>query len=121
VGRVELGFSTGFVLESVHVHPGPTDRRPPRFAALDAITDAVESGAGLPEIVPCCCSRLDASLVLTDRAGAVLAVAARSPADDAAARRRASRVEAIQLGGRCARGHAADARAGRAGAALVSS
>src|SRR3954466_4491906 len=52
------------------------------LAALDAITDAVESGAGLPEIVRAAARALDASLVLTDRMGAVLAVAARSPADE---------------------------------------
>src|SRR6266542_50648 len=51
------------------------------LASLDAITDAVESGAGLPEVVRAAARALDASLVLTDRAGAVLAVAARSPAD----------------------------------------
>src|SRR5213592_381614 len=53
------------------------------LAALDAITDAVESGAGLPEVVRAAARALDASLVLADRAGAVLAVAARSPADEA--------------------------------------
>ncbi len=52
------------------------------LAALDAITDAVESGAGLPEIVRAAARALDASLVLADRTGAVLAVAARSPADE---------------------------------------
>ena len=38
------------------------------LAALDAITDAVESGAGLPEVVRAAARALDASLVLTDRA-----------------------------------------------------
>ena len=52
------------------------------LAALDAITDAVESGAGLPEIVRAAARALDASLVLADRTGAVVAVAARSPADE---------------------------------------
>jgi sugar diacid utilization regulator len=50
--------------------------------ALDGITDAVESGAGLPEVVRAAARALDASLALTDRSGAVLAVAARSPADE---------------------------------------
>jgi sugar diacid utilization regulator len=51
--------------------------------ALDAVTDAVESGAGLPEVVRAAARALDdASLALTDRSGAVLAVAARSPADE---------------------------------------
>src|ERR671929_485593 len=52
------------------------------LSALDTITDAVESGAGLPEVVRAAGPALDASLVLSDRTGAVLAVAARSPADE---------------------------------------
>jgi sugar diacid utilization regulator len=51
--------------------------------ALDAVTDAVESGAGLPEVIRAAARALDdASLALSDRSGAVLAVAARSPADE---------------------------------------
>jgi DNA-binding PucR family transcriptional regulator len=52
--------------------------------ALDAITEAVESGAGLPEIVRAAARALDASLAVTDAWGATLAVAARSPADERA-------------------------------------
>lgn len=52
------------------------------LAALDAITEAVESGAGLPDVVRAAARALEASLVLLDRAGSVLAVAARSPADE---------------------------------------
>src|SRR6185437_11717445 len=50
--------------------------------ALDAISSAVAMGLGLPEVVRAAAKALDASLVLTDRAGAVLAVAARSSADE---------------------------------------
>ncbi len=50
--------------------------------ALDAISGAVAIGQGLPEIVRAAAKALDASLVLADRAGAVLAVAARSSADE---------------------------------------
>jgi sugar diacid utilization regulator len=50
--------------------------------ALDAVTDAVESGAGLPEVVRAAARALDASLALIDRSSAVLAVAALSPADE---------------------------------------
>ena len=67
------------------------------LAALDAITDAVESGAGLPEVVRAAARALDASLVLTDRAGAVLAVAARSPADERSLLDDAPGVEALEL------------------------
>jgi sugar diacid utilization regulator len=58
--------------------------RGPDLAALAAITDAVESGAGLPEVVRAAARALGASLAALDRAGAVLAVAARSPADERA-------------------------------------
>jgi hypothetical protein len=53
--------------------PAPAQRGPAALdlAALDAITDAVESGAGLPAIVRAAARALDASLVLADRTGAV--------------------------------------------------
>jgi DNA-binding PucR family transcriptional regulator len=54
------------------------------LAALDAITEAVESGAGLPEVVRAAGRALDASLAVTDAWGATLAVAARSPAEERA-------------------------------------
>jgi sugar diacid utilization regulator len=52
--------------------------------ALGAITEAVESGRGLPEVVRAAARALDASLVLIDRSSAVLAVAARSSSDERA-------------------------------------
>jgi PucR family transcriptional regulator, purine catabolism regulatory protein len=52
--------------------------------ALGAITDAVESGHGLPEVIRAAARALDASLVLIDRSSSVLAVAARSSADERA-------------------------------------
>ncbi len=52
------------------------------LAALEAITEAVESGAGLPEVVRAAARALDASLAVTDATGATLAVAARSPAEE---------------------------------------
>jgi sugar diacid utilization regulator len=52
--------------------------------ALDAITEAVESGAGLPEVVRAAARALEASLAVTDAWGATLAVAARSPAEERA-------------------------------------
>jgi hypothetical protein len=52
------------------------------LAALDAITEAVESGAGLPEVVRAASRALDASLALIDRSSVVLAVAARSPSEE---------------------------------------
>ncbi|HUR86809.1 MAG TPA: helix-turn-helix domain-containing protein [Solirubrobacteraceae bacterium] len=67
------------------------------LAALDAITDAVESGAGLPDVVRAAAKALEASLVLLDRAGSVLAVAARSPADERSLLDSAPGVETIDL------------------------
>jgi sugar diacid utilization regulator len=49
---------------------------------LDAVTEAVESGAGLPEVVRAAARALEASLAVTDPWGATLAVAARSPAEE---------------------------------------
>jgi sugar diacid utilization regulator len=46
------------------------------------MSDAVESGLGLPEVVRAASRALDASLVLIDRSSSVLAVAARSTADE---------------------------------------
>jgi sugar diacid utilization regulator len=66
--------------------------------ALDAVTDAVESGAGLPEVIRASARALDdASLALTDRSGAVLAVAARSPADERGLMADAAGVEVYDL------------------------
>jgi DNA-binding PucR family transcriptional regulator len=67
------------------------------LAALDAITDAVESGAGLPDVVRAAARALEASLVLLDRTGSVLAVAARSPADERSLLDGVAGVETIEL------------------------
>ncbi|HEY3187936.1 MAG TPA: hypothetical protein VGJ70_10700, partial [Solirubrobacteraceae bacterium] len=67
------------------------------LSALHAITDAVESGAGLPEVVRAAARVLDASLILIDRTGSVLAVAARSPADEASLQDASAGVTALEL------------------------
>jgi DNA-binding PucR family transcriptional regulator len=67
------------------------------LSALDAITDAVESGAGLPEVIRAAARALDASLVLVDRTGAVLAAAARSPADERSVMSGGNGVESLDL------------------------
>jgi len=69
----------------------------PDLGALAAMTDAVEGGAGLPEILRAAARALDASLVLIDRSAAVLAVAARSPADERSLMRNAEGVTTIEL------------------------
>jgi sugar diacid utilization regulator len=64
---------------------------------LDAITDAVESGAGLPEVIRAAARALDASLVLVDRGAVVLAVAAQSPADERSLVAGGDGVESLEL------------------------
>ncbi|MFI4977330.1 MAG: PucR family transcriptional regulator [Solirubrobacterales bacterium] len=67
------------------------------LAALDAITEAVESGAGLPEVVRAAARALEASLVVTDAWGATLAVAARSPAEERSLLSQGKGVDSIPL------------------------
>jgi DNA-binding PucR family transcriptional regulator len=67
------------------------------LSALDAITEAVESGAGLPELVRAAARALDASLAVTDAWGATLAVAARSPAEERALLSRGKGVNSVPL------------------------
>ncbi|HWF33320.1 MAG TPA: helix-turn-helix domain-containing protein [Solirubrobacteraceae bacterium] len=69
----------------------------PDYAALDAITEAVESGAGLPEVVRAAAKALEASLAVSDAWGATLAVAARSPAEERALLSQGDGVTSIPL------------------------
>lgn len=69
----------------------------PDLRALEAITEAVAAGAGLPEIVRAAARALDASLALIDRTSVVLAVAVRSPSEERALLREADGVERIEL------------------------
>src|ERR1700753_350356 len=76
---------------------GRGESRTPDLAAFAAITDAVEGGAGLPEILRAAARALDASLILIDRTAAVLAVAARSPADERSLMRDTEDVSTVEL------------------------
>jgi sugar diacid utilization regulator len=67
------------------------------YATLDAITEAVESGAGLPEVVRAAARALEASLAVSDAWGATLAVAARSPAEERALLSQGDGVTSIPL------------------------
>jgi sugar diacid utilization regulator len=67
------------------------------LAGLDAITEAVEAGAGLPEVVRAAARALNASLAVSDASGMTLAVAARSPADERSLASDASDVASIPL------------------------
>src|ERR1700728_2337093 len=73
------------------------DARTPDLGAFAAITDAVEAGAGLPEILRAAARALDASLILIDRSATVLAVAARSPADERSLMRDTDDVSTVEL------------------------
>jgi sugar diacid utilization regulator len=57
-------------------------RAPDSGAALDALAESVESGAGLPETARCAAAALYATVALIDSRGAVLAVAAASPSEE---------------------------------------
>ncbi|MBV9464500.1 MAG: helix-turn-helix domain-containing protein [Solirubrobacterales bacterium] len=69
----------------------------PDMAAFAAITDAVEAGAGLPEVLRAAARALDASLILIDRSASVLAVATRSPADERSLMRGGEDVTTVEL------------------------
>lgn len=66
-------------------------------APLDALSEAVESGAGLPAITRAAAGALDASVALIDRSSAVLAVAAASPAEEQKLLSAAQGVTAVEL------------------------
>jgi sugar diacid utilization regulator len=67
------------------------------LGALEAVSAAVEAGAGVPEVVRAAARALDASLVLVDRLGAKLAVSVRSPADEQSLVAGGSGVEEVEL------------------------
>jgi len=69
----------------------------PNLSALAAITEAVQGGAGLPEVLRAAGRALDGSLILIDRSGSILAVTARSPADERSLMRGGEDVETIDL------------------------
>ena len=63
----------------------PQEALTPAFtAALGAIAEAVEGGAGLPEVARACGRALDASIAVVDASSRVLAVACASPEDERA-------------------------------------
>ena len=73
------------------------DPAPGDLTALEAVSAAVEQGAGLPEVVRAAARALDASLLLADPGGAVLAVAARSEADEASLGEAGAGTQTIEL------------------------
>ncbi|HVE68593.1 MAG TPA: helix-turn-helix domain-containing protein [Solirubrobacteraceae bacterium] len=83
----------------LRAEPAPADAPPDGsdLGALEAVSAAVEAGRGLPEIVRAASRALDASLLLADPSGAVLAVAARSPADEQSLATDKAGVEVLEL------------------------
>jgi sugar diacid utilization regulator len=71
--------------------------RKTRSAPLDALSDAVESGAGLPAVARAAATALGASVALIDRSSAVLAVAATSSAEEQKLLSGADDVDTIDL------------------------
>src|SRR5665811_1177329 len=64
---------------------------------LDALSEAVESGAGLPAVARAAARVLDASVALIERSGAVLAVAGASPDQEEKLLAGGERVTAVEL------------------------
>jgi sugar diacid utilization regulator len=64
---------------------------------LDALSDAVESGAGLPAVARAAARVLDASVALIERSGAVLAVAGASPDQEEKLLAGGERVTTVEL------------------------
>ncbi len=64
---------------------------------LDALSEAVESGAGLPAVARAAARLLDASVALIDRSSAVLAVAGASPDQEKKLLSRSEGVTAVEL------------------------
>ncbi len=77
--------------------PRARRRAPAPGPALEAVSEAVESGAGLPETARRAATALQAIVALIDARGAVLAVAAGSPAEERELLSKKSGVTTIDL------------------------
>ncbi len=71
--------------------------KPKDAQTLDALSEAVESGAGLPAVARAAARVLDASVALIERSGSVLAVAGASPDQEAKLLEGGERVTAVEL------------------------
>jgi hypothetical protein len=81
--------------------PEPATKKTPankgEEATLDALSEAIESGAGLPAVARAASKALGASVALIDRSSAVLAVAAASSAEESKLLERADDVVGLEL------------------------
>jgi sugar diacid utilization regulator len=67
------------------------------LGALDALSEAVDSGAGLPAVARAAAQALDASVALIDRSSAVLAVAGAAPDQEKRLLSGGAGIESIEL------------------------
>ncbi|HEU4904622.1 MAG TPA: helix-turn-helix domain-containing protein [Solirubrobacterales bacterium] len=74
-----------------------TPAKPAEGGTLDALSEAVESGAGLPAVARAAARVLDASVALIERSGAVLAVAGASPDQEEKLLAGGERVTTVEL------------------------
>jgi PucR C-terminal helix-turn-helix domain len=77
--------------------PKKTPAKAQDQSELDALSEAIESGAGLPAVARAAGKALGASVALIDRSSAVLAVAASSSAEEAKLLSGGSGVESLEL------------------------
>jgi PucR family transcriptional regulator, purine catabolism regulatory protein len=81
-----------------HSAPAEPSAEPRSFLdALDEVSDAVESGAGLPEVARAAGRALDASVIVVDAASSVLAVACASSEDERAVMAGEGEAESVEL------------------------
>jgi PucR family transcriptional regulator, purine catabolism regulatory protein len=79
-------------------HTSSAEAEPRSFLeSLDDVSDAVESGAGLPEVTRAAGRALDASVIVLDAAGSVLAVACESTEDERSVMAGEAGAEAAEL------------------------
>ena len=77
--------------------PQPETAQSPFLTAFEEVSVAVESGAGLPAVARATAHALDASVVISDSAGSVLAVACLSPEDERAVLAGEGATEVLEL------------------------
>ena len=75
----------------------PTAAASPFLSAFEEVSEAVESGSGLPAVARAAAHALDASVAVSDAAGGVLAVACLSPEDERAVLADEGSTEAMDL------------------------
>ena len=86
--------------------PQSSPAQSPFLAAFEEVSEAVESGSGLPSVARAAAHALDASVVIVDSARSVLASACQSPEDERAVLAGEGATEVLEL-------RVADERVGR--------